>query len=994
MMSTGPLPTGEIPTGAGDPSSTQNSTLLRRPINFSEAEQQNFVRKSDPVFEGVVYWINPAFGASECKRISQLLEHGGAKPATIRRHKKADAVADEEAAEQERKLNGVLVRGFPQMVNHVSRFYFPTADEKGDPVSKHIVTHVISPDTHFGEYSTCVKAGVCVVTNRWVDRCLMAGWRYVERYYSPDSKKIFSGMVVAATHLPATDKETLLGSVMALGGQWRERMRPDVTHLIMMKEDGPKYEYVKKHPELGIKPILPHWFMDTLNLLHRFPQEPYMFPNPPRLLGKLSNTEVKTSSENGAPGVDVDPKSPLAVPTADTNNGSAYELPKPISPFLRGYTVAICTQLRYSLSTGAITRLMQRLVEAGAAVAEPRAIPPLPENTEHEDLPESLVTDWDSVDMVLCQHRAGYDYSKASRLGKIVGTFVWLYQMYLTGRMTAPTQCLLHYPLPVVSVPGMDRMVVSISHYTGAAREYIRRLVVAMGAEYTPKLTRANTHLITARSDGRKYNAAIEWNVDVVNHFWIEMCYQRWKLLSVSHPIFTYFPDLPILSSMVGNTEVAVNRLKGWVDPPQGETIAESSDMDILDDSDLDNIATNSNMQMDEGSRLTGAVSAQGALMHENGSESADDAKSIDESTDGDSPSKDQLALGQVRHTSRAAAMAASRSLGEMMKAANIFETEMRKERLYKYRKASSGRRTLTLAEGEENGQRISDARTDDSKNMQIDESSKAKGKRSGQPAGATDSTLDSHGSGVKRQRTVSGSGGPRVRIMFTQVRPSQGEEEKIIEMGGEIVEDATSATHLVAMNIRRTYKMLMALASGSVSIVGRKWMEDSLAQRKWIPVDYSRGNRESSKYWLVDREGENRWGFSLEAAIQRAWMGRLLEGVTVLVTPNSEPSLKTLKPLIEIAGGEVVGSLANARLRSLVRASCRAIANKKSSDDDLRLPLLVVTCREDSNLWPAFQQHAFAGVHFPVYGTEIILTGLLRQQLLNSSTEFDMSSV
>ncbi|KAJ2592426.1 regulator of Ty1 Transposition [Coemansia sp. RSA 1804] len=984
MMAANTLSAGEMPAGAPETSSTPKPVQLRRPINFSEAEQQNFVRKADPVFEGVVYWVNPAFGADECQRISQLLEYGGAKAAAIRHHTKIETAMEEsKGVEQGHKLNGVLVRGLPQMTNHIARFFMAATGKGGDNTTSEDdaskpVTHVISPDTHFGEYSACFKAGVCVVTSQWVDRCLSVGWRYVEKYYSADAKMIFSGMVVAATHLPAADKETLLASVMALGGQWRERMRSDVTHLVMMKEDGPKYEFVKKHPELCIKPILPHWFLDTLNLLCRFPQEPYLFPNPPKLLGMVSIQDGQASSGNGASRMDVDAKLPLAVPTSDTHNGNAYELPKPPSEFLRGYTVAISTQLRYSLSAGAVTRLTQRLLEAGAVVSEPRETPSPPEKTGHEELPESLVADWNSIDILLCQHRTGYDYSKASRLGKIVGTFVWLYQMYLTGRMTAPTRSLLHYPLPVVSVSGMDRMVVSISHYTGSAREYIRRLVVAMGAEYTPKLTRASTHLIAARSEGRKYSAAIEWNIDVINHCWVEMCYQRWKLLSVSHPIFTYFPDLPVLNSMVGNTEIATGGLRVWVEPPQGESIAESSDMDILDDSDLDGSAE-SPKDKDNGK------SAQGDR-----TSSADEAKSVSESADEDDADKGPLMLGQIRHTSRAAAMTASRTLGEMMKAANIFETEMRKERLYRYRKANSGRRTLVLAEGEETGEKKDG---DEAGDAQAEASGKTRGKRSGQQGGAADNAVIQRGSGTKKQRLGGGSGGPHVRIMFTQVRPSKSEEQAIIELGGEIVDDATSATHLVAMNIRRTYKMLMALASGSVNIVGRKWMEDSLAQRKWIPVDYFRGDRDSSKYWLVDEEGEKKWGFNLKTAIQRAWRRRLLDGVTVLVTPHSEPSLKTLKPLIEIAGGEAVGSLSASRLRLLIRASCRAIASRKSEDDDLILPLLVVTCKEDSDLWSGFQQHASAGVHFPVYGTEIILTGLLRQRLLHSSTEFDMSS-
>ncbi|KAI8324945.1 BRCT domain-containing protein, partial [Martensiomyces pterosporus] len=230
------------------------------------------------------------------------------------------------------------------MVNHIARFYLPLSTDKpnkdADEDQILRVTHIITPDTHFGEYAAACKAGVHVVTSQWVERSTKSGWQYVERYFSPEAQNIFSGMVVA--------------------------------------------------------------------------------------------------------------------------------------------------------------------------------------------------------------------YSKASRLGKLVGTFVWLYQAYLSERIVPPTKRLLHYPVPTTPVPGMEHMVITVSHYTGASREYLRRLIIAMGAQYTPKMTRANTHLITAAQEGRKYTTAIDWNIDVVNHFWVEQCYQRWKLLSVSHPTFTYFPELPMLNSMVG----------------------------------------------------------------------------------------------------------------------------------------------------------------------------------------------------------------------------------------------------------------------------------------------------------------------------------------------------------------------------------------------------------------------------------------------------------
>ncbi|KAJ2390392.1 regulator of Ty1 Transposition [Coemansia sp. RSA 2611] len=949
-----------------------------RPIAYSEAEQESFVRRSDPLFAGVVFWINPIYGAAECDRIGRLLEQGGAKPATPRRHSGARSKADGDA--EVRKINGVLVRAVPNMVSHISRFHLPSArnmpprSTDTPPIQR--ATHVVSPDTHFGEYAVCVKAGVCVVTSHWVERSAAAGWQYVERYFSPAAQDIFSGMVIAATHMPAADKETLLASVMALGGQWREKLRSDVTHFILMKDEGAKYEFVKTHPEYGITPILPHWFKETLNLLRRVPQDPYVFPNPPVLFGQAVRAKGKEAEATSM-------AASLAIPSADTHNGNVYELPKPATPFLQGYVLAIAAELRYSLSEGAIARLTQRLSEAGAEVYEPSG--PLPDHAQQE-LPESLITDWNCVDILLCQHRSGYEYSKASRLGKIVGTCVWLYQAYLSEKITPPTQKLLHYPVPTASVPKMDRMVVTVSHYTGASRDYLQRLIIAMGAQYTPRMTRETTHLVTAMAEGRKYAAAIQWNVEIVNHLWIEQCYQRWKLLSVSHPAFTHFPGLPVLNSMVGDTEIEVNRLTRWVDPPQGEVLAETSDMELLDDSDLE-----ADFVGGSGSEAP-AIPVRAGTSHiykiqshfgqlQNGEvESGDEAKSVSESADeavnGDQPDE-ALGVGQTRHTSRAAAMAASKTLGEMMKAANIFETEMRKERLTKYRRSTNGRRTLTLAEGEE-------VEADNN----LPSHQKGRGVRE---SSANGELSPAAGPRSKRQRTGSAvRSEERVRLLFTQLRPLPDELEQIIAMGGEVVDSATHATHLVCTRVKRTLKMLMALASGHVKIVGSNWLKDSLAQRRWIHVDFVAGGPDAERYGVQDSDCEKQWNFKLSESIRRSHERLMLEGVTVFVTPNSNPEFSVLRPLIEIAGGEAVTSLPEKRLQRLLKKSWR-VMQTKGAVEATAMPLLVVTSKLDSDMWPMFQLSAEQRV--PLYDPEVILLGLLRQRVLLHSSEFDVEA-
>ncbi|KAJ2492124.1 regulator of Ty1 Transposition [Coemansia sp. RSA 2050] len=890
-------------------------------VGLSEVERHHFARQSDPLFNGVVFWINPIFGESESARIAQLLEYGGGRPAAIRQHGKDAA----------QKLNGVLVRAFPQMVNHISRFYLPPLAGSPSNGDVQYVTHVISPDTHFGEYHACVKAGVHVVTSLWAERSVMNGVHYIERYFSARSQDIFSGMVVAVTHMPAADKETLLASVMALGGQWREKMRADVTHVVLMKDLGPKYEYVKQNPQLGIRPLLPHWFKETLNLLHPVPTEPYLFPNPPMLEGRLTHS---SSDANSAA---------LAVPSADTHSGSAYELPKPSVAFLRGYTVAIDTQLLYSLSEGAFARLGQRLGEAGATVSKPRhGAAGSRAGSSNGNLPESVIADWDSVDILVCQHRSGYDYSKASRLGKIVGTFVWLYQAFLSEQLTAPTQRLLHYPVPPVPVAGMERMVISISHYRGASREYLIRLITALGAQYTAKMSKENTHLVTASPEGRKYTAALQWNVSVVNHLWIERCYQRWKLLTVSHPNFTYFPDLPVLNSMVGDTDVRVDKLRAWVEAPQGNSLAESSDMDVLGDSDLEPVKG-------EAAAGNGTREMSALMDDESGEEMRSVVDSSDELGNGAQASEDtHPVVGQRRHTSRAAAMAASKNLGVIMQAVNTFEEDMRKERLYKYRKSHVARRLLVLGEGEEEQQPAEAARH-------------------------------------KRARTDSSSGSTStsrsVRVMFTSVRPSEEQEQQIFRMGGEVVFDAAHATHLVCAEIKRTLKMLMALSSGRVNIVSLAWLELSLAHRRWISMDPADHDPLAPQCHVVDRAAEKKWDFRLEESIQRARRRRLLEGVTVFLTPQSEPKLKVLRPLIEIAGGEAVDSLDESRLRKLINSSMR-VQNSQNSPSEIP-PLLVVSCYEDSHMWSMFRPSS--DKHMSIYATEVLLTGLLRQQILRS---------
>ena len=90
-------------------------------------------------------------------------------------------------------------------------------------------------------------------------------------------------------------------------------------------------------------------------------------------------------------------------------------------------------------------------------------------------------------------------------------------------------------------VEGVHTFVITITGYTGLHREILKTLIEKSGAQFTARLTRANTHLLCNAATTKKAIAANKWNrhitkhtqhgsgssvsglklVKVVNHLWI-----------------------------------------------------------------------------------------------------------------------------------------------------------------------------------------------------------------------------------------------------------------------------------------------------------------------------------------------------------------------------------------------------------------------------------------------------------------------------------------
>ena len=108
---------------------------------------------------------------------------------------------------------------------------------------------------------------------------------------------------------------------------------------------------------------------------------------------------------------------------------------------------------------------------------------------------------------------------QAFRNGKMIGTLTWVFHVQSTGILSRPWDQLLHFPMPnkptkffslhvrtflqFVTSPNVLAIIlttsqeITVTNYIGEAREYLKKLITAMGAT-TPSMTGKNTVLIAA----------------------------------------------------------------------------------------------------------------------------------------------------------------------------------------------------------------------------------------------------------------------------------------------------------------------------------------------------------------------------------------------------------------------------------------------------------------------------------------------------------------
>jgi hypothetical protein len=97
-----------------------------------------------------------------------------------------------------------------------------------------------------------------VINSEWIKASLHKSRQAPLRPYSTDPRLIFTKVVLTCADIPASDKESILGAIMALGGMESRDLTKQTTHLCALSMDSELCKIAtKQHPKCKI--VLPHW---------------------------------------------------------------------------------------------------------------------------------------------------------------------------------------------------------------------------------------------------------------------------------------------------------------------------------------------------------------------------------------------------------------------------------------------------------------------------------------------------------------------------------------------------------------------------------------------------------------------------------------------------------------------------------------------------------------------------------------------------------------
>ncbi|KAK3292735.1 BRCT domain-containing protein [Chaetomium fimeti] len=813
---------------------------------------------------------------------------------------------------QSKSLSSTLISQLSQVVrDHGAEVLEP--DRKG-MIRIPQATHIISNTVDFDQYAESQAMMIPTVRSDWIKATIARSKVAQVRPFSPDPRMIFSNVVLTCADIPTTDKEAITGAIMALGGMESKDLSRQTTHVCALSLDHPKCIEAKKK-NLKCKIVLPHWFDDCFRLGKRIDEGPYLLPNPEILL-KAPEDAIKVPPSQQLEGA------VSTVPTGPYETEGAEKLVVfAQKKIMLSWDLPINNMLRKTI-TDKITKGDGEVVEA-----------------------------IEDCDMFVCQYREGDQYVRASQTGKDVGNLAWLYHLMVYNEWTSPFRRLLHYPIPRGGIPGFADMRITLSNYGGEARIYLENLIMAAGATYTRTMKAENTHLITARMHSEKCEAAKDWNIEIVNHFWIEESYAACQALPLGNQRYRHFPPRTNLGEVIGQTSFDEPTLRERYYPGGEEHMDDAAKKKRKINERAQKNALNVGLDRDfsvmQDSSPAPAKSARKARATPALGNFATPAKTrhVRSGKENDTPSV-------MSSASRSAKAQALSKLQDMAPDIALYEKE-------KKRMAKDGH-------GIWGGKRAAD---------QLD---KERPDRSSSPASKAEDDLEDEQEN-KRPAKRAKISLPEIdmRICLTGYKrwvenktTEEADRRKLRSLGIQIVQENAPCNYLAAPSMVRTMKFLRCLAKGP-DVINSSFITACIESGKRPPV---------KNHLLVDKASEARFGVSIDKAVNRARAnrGRLLWGVPIYCTAEIPNGVDAFKNIAEANGG--MFKVYRARSGTTIK-----LATEDEEGDAGPDPVYLLTGASpaERQLWPRFQEMARKGNMEPrIVMADWLLDVAMRQEL------------
>ncbi|CAK7272428.1 regulator of Ty1 Transposition [Sporothrix epigloea] len=829
-------------------------------------------------------------------------------------------------------------------------------------------SHIVSNSIDFEQYNDAIDMMLPVVTSAWITHSLNRGKLAQIRPFSPDPRMIFSSVNLTCADIPLGDKEAITGATLAFGGMESKDLTRLTTHIcaLTMDHDKCKEALAKK---LRCKIVLPHWFDDCFKLGKKIDETPYLLPDPP-ILRSLSGGRAG----NG----DGQATNVVTVPIPDNLDLEGATTPLPDAPPNLGYRSNLTVfqnkrvLLAQDINIGSRFRavVIELIKRGGGHIVDDGNV--------------------DACDMYICHYRDGPDYVQAAQARKTIGNLAWLFHIITNNEWCSPLRRLLHYPVPREGIPGFENFVITLSNYGGEARIYLENLVVAAGAKFTKTMRMDNTHLITACDNSEKCEAARDWNIQMVNHLWIEESYARCEVQSVTNPRYTTFPGRTNLGEIIGQTFFDETKLRALYYAGGNDKIGKAG----AHSSSAVKKATHSkkavgrpkkSIQLDEEPEVLADVSEV-----QNGQIDGDDdlSTSSEPEPEPETNGKDHNSR-QVPQTTANASMATPsrpRKMGQNTDKENessplIVGSASRSAKDKALTKLHGLAPDIALYEKEKKrsirdlkapwgGKRAADL-------VDKEKVEAARKKRGSPDAEASEETASEDGERPAKKNRPS-LPPVQMRVVLTGYQrwvhhssKEETERRKLRNLGIQIVQDNQPCDFLAAPCLVRTMKFLKTLARGP-EVLNAQFITDVLEKGKLLPTE---------DYLLRDTEGEARFNVVLSKSLARARAnrGRLLWHVVIYCAADIKNGPESYREIAE----------ANGAIFKTYRAHSGTTIRPVASGEEESQPcepvyLLTSASTAERALWPKFEQMARDGNMLPrIVAPDWLLEVAMRQEVL-----------